>query len=59
MARLLNREHDNLAQYLPSTKEPWTYTVLSNQDTSGYAGYFRDEGEVRRFLSAVRGSAAL
>lgn len=57
LARYLGRSPDEVRTHLPEHKEDWKYVSTSDQDGSGYAGYFRTPEEVARFLSLVRETA--
>jgi hypothetical protein len=54
LARLLGRTPEQVTDHLPEHKEPWKYVSTSDQDLSGYSGFFRTSEEVARFVSLVR-----
>jgi hypothetical protein len=54
LARLLGRTPEQVSAHLPDRKEPWKYVSTSDQDGSGYAGFFRTPEEVTHFVSLVR-----
>lgn len=58
LARYLGCTPDEVTAHLPEHREPWKYVSTSDQDSSGYAGFFRTPEDVARFVSLVRGSPA-
>lgn len=55
LARYLGRTPEDVTAHLPQQREPWKYVYNSDQDASGYAGFFRQAEEVERFVAFVRG----
>ena len=45
---------ERIEESLPSDLEPWKYVSTSDQDGSGFAGYFTSDAEVEAFLRLFR-----
>ena len=53
MAKVLGVEATNVLNLLPETREEWQYYGTTDQEYSGYAGYFRYPREVDRFVEGI------
>ena len=54
LARYLDIPTERIEESLPSDLEPWKYVSTSDQDGSGFAGYFTSDAEVEAFLRLFR-----
>jgi len=50
LAEFLGVSTDQIEASLPQSHEPWKYYSSADQDASGFAGYFREQQDVERFL---------
>ena len=50
LARLLGLEPEEVRQALPGKPEPWKYVSTSDQDGSGYSGYFKTQEGASAFM---------
>lgn len=51
--RYFNTSDEKVLAILPEHHKHWKYYPGADEDLSGYAGYFRDEREVTRFLEGL------
>jgi len=49
-----NTDQETVLALLPEHREDWKIVRGANEDGSGYAGYFRTEQEVDRFISGLK-----
>jgi len=55
LSNFLDTDIEEIERALPDNKESWKYTATSDEDMSGYAGFFTNAEEVDRFVSFIRG----
>jgi hypothetical protein len=55
LSEFLGLSTDQIQAALPEAREPWKYYPAADQDASGFAGYFREQQEVQRFLGLFQG----
>jgi len=58
MAQYLKTDEKSIESWLPVNKRRWKYYENAPPDMSGYEGYFKDIGEVNRFLNGLRDKAS-
>jgi len=51
-----NTDAETVLGLLPEHREDWKYYASADDDMSGYAGYFRTEDEVGRFIAGLKKS---
>lgn len=47
-------DREKAFELLPEKREDWKFSLLSGPEYSGYAGFFKDETEVEKFLAGLQ-----